>query len=654
MRTARVEDNFKLSIVHYTTKRIADTLETLDIIVQNYQFNTEILSCSLKIVKSLVNIKAYYQIISIMLISGDEVETFQAKIRKEFYVFEAKELARFDLDRFDFDNFLFVDKFLNGYALDQLASATNERNQNVFIQWEKNKLDFQYVELVLRSLVEMLSVAYFPLYESLAMPREKLLREMRKFSVNFQVGPTLEVKNMLLRANAKLLMGFSFLNARSGRRTSPFFYASILLGENSISSIGQLFSSAQNKFSLNYFEESELLRSSVKLLLPTIKSTWSLYVPYCDTVLSQEFRKKIVESNHKIDASLFDPPARKLCLLDRKEKPAKKFRMLKVKLLHNFKSPRLTTDVSETFPGESDVVVFVTGGGFVADLEKIAQFYLRELSVKTSQPVFVIKYRVAPIHKFPTAVNDVITGYLAVIETFGPKIKNVTLIGDSAGANLIAGLTNFLVLTERRLPDRLVMIYPALLLTKKFFCPSLLKAFTDVILNFSFLEQCLRSYIPFAQPVTESIFASPLLAPTHILAKYPPTFIFCGKEDPLIDHSALFGHLLYKSGAKVTLFSIDCLSHGFMGLYLPLSQGYNEVLKVVGVIESIWRGEPLDSVSVGSPDPPEPEIRLDENFRASRKSQLSPTQIELEAKNQELVLEAVKQLENSTSSSATA
>jgi hypothetical protein len=83
---------------------------------------------------------------------------------------------------------------------------------------------------------------------------------------------------------------------------------------------------------------------------------------------------------------------KKLSFLDKKRKKQK---YLKIKLLSNELIPDASglEDLSEVFALPKDVLIFVTGGGFVSDFEKIAQFYLREIANDLSLPVFIIKYR---------------------------------------------------------------------------------------------------------------------------------------------------------------------------------------------------------------------------------------------------------------------
>jgi hypothetical protein len=85
----------------------------------------------------------------------------------------------------------------------------------------------------------------------------------------------------------------------------------------------------------------------------------------------------------------------KMKLMNFLDKKRNKGRMLKIKLLYNETISNIdnTEDISEIFLLKKDIIIFVTGGGFVSDFEKIAQFYLREISNDLSLPIFIIKYR---------------------------------------------------------------------------------------------------------------------------------------------------------------------------------------------------------------------------------------------------------------------
>ncbi len=88
---------------------------------------------------------------------------------------------------------------------------------------------------------------------------------------------------------------------------------------------------------------------------------------------------------------------------------------------------------------------------------------LSRLCIESSIPVFIIKYRIAPAFKFPSAINDIINAYIAIISSFSTKIKRIFLIGDSAGGNLVLSLTNFIIINKLELPSKLFLFYPGFL-----------------------------------------------------------------------------------------------------------------------------------------------------------------------------------------------
>lgn len=71
----------------------------------------------------------------------------------------------------------------------------------------------------------------------------------------------------------------------------------------------------------------------------------------------------------------------------------------------------------------------------------------------------------------------------------------VIMVGDSAGGNLIAALTNMLISFKLRVPDGIVLVYPALNLNFNNYTPSLLTALNDTILPHTFLKICAKAYI---------------------------------------------------------------------------------------------------------------------------------------------------------------
>lgn len=66
-----------------------------------------------------------------------------------------------------------------------------------------------------------------------------------------------------------------------------------------------------------------------------------------------------------------------------------------------------------------------------------------------------------------------------LINTLDIKPNQIVLVGDSAGGNLAAALTNLCIKMGVRVPDGILMPYPVLDLSPKTFSPSLLLALDD-------------------------------------------------------------------------------------------------------------------------------------------------------------------------------
>jgi len=76
----------------------------------------------------------------------------------------------------------------------------------------------------------------------------------------------------------------------------------------------------------------------------------------------------------------------------------------------------------------------------------------------------------------------------------GIKPEKILLVGDSAGGNLVAACTIMAIDRGFRVPDGLILAYPALSLSKLRFTPSLMLSVDDQLLPYPFLKMCLDSY----------------------------------------------------------------------------------------------------------------------------------------------------------------
>lgn len=90
------------------------------------------------------------------------------------------------------------------------------------------------------------------------------------------------------------------------------------------------------------------------------------------------------------------------------------------------------------------IIINYHGGGFISPLLQGLEHSLWSDAKTYDAVVFAIDYKTAPEHKFPAAVNDCYNAFKWIAEhgnTFGGDTSRITLMGNSAGANLVAVVT---------------------------------------------------------------------------------------------------------------------------------------------------------------------------------------------------------------------
>jgi monoterpene epsilon-lactone hydrolase len=107
-------------------------------------------------------------------------------------------------------------------------------------------------------------------------------------------------------------------------------------------------------------------------------------------------------------------------------------------------------------------IYFVHGSGYVLCSPRTHRRLTSWLSRLTGLPVFSIDYRLAPKYRFPTAADDVRSGWDWLIDDFGLPPERTVVAGDSAGGHLSVDL---LLQPDVAHPAGLVLLSPALDLT---------------------------------------------------------------------------------------------------------------------------------------------------------------------------------------------
>ncbi len=206
-------------------------------------------------------------------------------------------------------------------------------------------------------------------------------------------------------------------------------------------------------------------------------------------------------------------------------------------------------------------VMFAHGGGWVVGDLLSYDSLCRRICQEVCAVVVSVDYRLAPEHPFPAGLDDLREAWVWVLDhaaEWGGDSDRVVACGESAGANLVASLCVALRDAGRPLPERQVLIYPAVDLTLRH--PSI-EEFADA----PFLTLAdLRWYIGHYGAPTRDPRASPLLVEEP--AGLPPAVIATAGFDPLRDEGDAYVAHLRAAGVPVRHIDAQDLAHGFVNM----------------------------------------------------------------------------------------
>jgi acetyl esterase len=219
--------------------------------------------------------------------------------------------------------------------------------------------------------------------------------------------------------------------------------------------------------------------------------------------------------------------------------------------------------------GLAPCLVFFHGGGWVIGNLDSHDVACRKLADEGQLIVISIDYRLAPEHKFPAAVNDVIaatTWIAGHARQLGVDASRLMIGGDSAGGNLAAVVA--IAARDGNGPAIAgqVLIYPAVDFARKH--PSHSEPETSVLLTHTAIIWFSAHYLNSAVDGNDWR-ASPARATT--LAGLPPAYVLTAGADPLRDEGVEYAERLKAAGVAVTYRHFPGQFHGFftMGRLLP-------------------------------------------------------------------------------------
>ncbi len=204
----------------------------------------------------------------------------------------------------------------------------------------------------------------------------------------------------------------------------------------------------------------------------------------------------------------------------------------------------------------SGVILYLHGGGYTCGGEGYARGFGSVLAGEYNAPVFSCAYRLAPENRFPAAVDDALSAYLYLLEN-GYTADSIMLCGESAGGGLCYSLCIKLHEMGLAMPAGIIAISPWTDLTQSG------ESFVYNEENDpSMTKEALQFFADAYTDTPTDPLASPLFYEGD--AKFPPSLIFVGADEVMLDDSTKMFQKLISRGSKAEIIIEPRMWHAFL------------------------------------------------------------------------------------------
>jgi acetyl esterase/lipase len=221
------------------------------------------------------------------------------------------------------------------------------------------------------------------------------------------------------------------------------------------------------------------------------------------------------------------------------------------------------------------------GGGVIGDLNT-CEVFCSVLARGARCAVLSVDYRLAPEHRFPAALEDMLAAYRWAGENaarFGAPDGCLGVAGDSMGGNFAAVICQELRRLGEPQPALQLLIYPALDVAAE---GGSMDLYADAYpLSRATMEWFMGHYMgPQDSPGDPRL--SPVRAPG--LEGLAPAVIITAGFDPLLDQGQTYARRLRHAGVRVTYRCYDHLAHAFTaftGVVPAAAEACDEIARLV-------------------------------------------------------------------------
>ncbi|BBZ53122.1 alpha/beta hydrolase [Mycolicibacterium phocaicum] len=232
------------------------------------------------------------------------------------------------------------------------------------------------------------------------------------------------------------------------------------------------------------------------------------------------------------------------------------------------------------------LVLFLHGGGFVLGSRQDYDSPARLIAAGAGVNVLSVEYRLAPEAPFPAAVDDAWDAWhfaVARCTDWGIDPARIVLLGDSAGANLCAVLSNQLQ-GDALLPRMQVLMYPVVDAVGSY--RSRAEFADNPALTAKQIAWLSELYVPDADDGSDPR-VSPILA--EDLSGVPPTLVTVAGFDTLRDEGIAYAQRLKDFGVPTRLLRESGLVHGYISMTQISPAARDAVSRVAAAIRHALR-----------------------------------------------------------------
>jgi acetyl esterase len=237
---------------------------------------------------------------------------------------------------------------------------------------------------------------------------------------------------------------------------------------------------------------------------------------------------------------------------------------------------------------QTPVMIFAhMGGGVIGDLETCHAFC--SILAKTARgPVISVDYRLAPEHRFPAGLEDVLAAYRFArdnAQQFGAPQGQAAIGGDSMGGNFAAVVCQELKRAGEPQPALQLLVYPCVDVA----CESAsMTTYAEAFpLTRALMDWFVGHYMgPGDSPADPRL--SPLRAPD--VSGLAPAVVVTAGFDPLLDQGEAYARRLKEAHVPVAYRCYDSLAHGFTAFTGAVPGADVAAREVAGLVREGFEG----------------------------------------------------------------